>query len=177
VRLFFALWPDDALRAQFSRAAADLPADCRAHCVPPENYHLTLAFVGDVAMSQLGALRRIGSAQRACGFTLLFDAREHWGEPQVVVAAVRENPAALLELCTALHRALRQSLAAPRFKSPAAPLRAHVTLARKVAQAPVLQAMSPFSWSARAFSLVSSDTRGARAVYTVVDTWSLLDEN
>jgi 2'-5' RNA ligase len=56
------------------------------------------------------------------------------------------------------------------------PLRPHVTLARKVAQAPVLQAMSPFDWSARSFSLVSSDTSGAHSVYTVVDTWPLLYE-
>jgi nicotinamide-nucleotide amidase len=57
-----------------------------------------------------------------------------------------------------------------------APLRAHVALARKVAQLPVLQAMSPFSWPARSFSLIGSDTSGVCSVYTVVDTWPLLDE-
>ena len=63
---------------------------------------------------------------------------------------------------------------APRYDRP--PLRVHVTLARKVVQAPVLQAMSPLHWNARSFSLVRSDTGGARSVYTVVDTWQLLDE-
>jgi 2'-5' RNA ligase len=55
-------------------------------------------------------------------------------------------------------------------------LRAHVTLARKVPQAPVLQVMSPFDWNARSFSLVRSDTGAAHSIYTVVDTWPLLDE-
>ena len=37
--------------------------------------------------------------------------------------------------------------------------------------------MSPIELAARAhFSLVRSDTGGARSVYTVVDTWPLLDE-
>jgi len=59
---------------------------------------------------------------------------------------------------------------------PTAPLRPHVTLARKVTQAPVPQAMSPIDWRVRSFSLARSDTSGARSVYTVVDTWPLLDE-
>jgi len=58
----------------------------------------------------------------------------------------------------------------------AAPFRAHVTLARKVTQAPVLKAMPPFGWSAHSFNLVRSDTRGTHPVYTVMDTWPLLDE-
>jgi 2'-5' RNA ligase len=172
--MFFALWPDELTRTQFAHAAAALPADCRAHGVPRQNYHLTLAFVGDVAVSQRGTLQQIGASLRAPGSTITFAAYEYWREPQVIVAAAQENPAALHELWSRLQQALQSSQAAPRFKS--SPLRAHVTLARKVAQAPVLQAMSPVRWSARSFSLVSSDTSGAHSVYTVVDTWSLLDE-
>ena len=172
--MFFALWPDELMRTQFALAAAALPPDCRARGVPRLNYHLTLAFVGDVAVSQCGTLQQIGVSLRAPGSTIIFDAYEHWREPQVIVAAARDTPATLLELWSHLHLALQSSQAAPRFTS--APLRAHVTLARKVTQAPVLQAMSPVRWSARSFSLVSSDTRGAHSVYTVVDTWSLLDE-
>jgi 2'-5' RNA ligase len=60
---------------------------------------------------------------------------------------------------------------------PCERLRAHVTLARKVSQAPVLQAMSPIAWRATNFSLIRSDTGGAASAYTVVETWPLLDEN
>jgi RNA 2',3'-cyclic 3'-phosphodiesterase len=174
LRLFFALWPDACMRAQIADAAAVLRFAGAARPVPQENFHLTLAFVGEVPISQLAVLQQIGDAERTvAGCLIKLDAYEYWAEPQVVVAAARETPATLIELWTRLHRALTHMLVPLR---PPAPLRAHVTLARKVAQAPVLQAMSPIQWRARSFSLVRSDTSGARSVYTVVDTWPLLDE-
>jgi 2'-5' RNA ligase len=167
VRLFFALWPDTDTRARIVSAAEALRLAGEARLVPRENFHMTLAFVGEVATPQLAVLQQIGRVQRASGCTLTIDAYEYWAEPQVVVAVAREPPTALVELCTRLALNLNR-------RQPS--LHAHVTLARKVAQAPVLQAMSPFHWSARSFSLVRSDTSGARSVYTVVDTWPLLDE-
>jgi RNA 2',3'-cyclic 3'-phosphodiesterase len=176
VRLFYALWPDERVREHLAQAAAALQLADGARPVPYENYHATLAFIGEVAPSRLDALRWIGSTQRVPGCTITFDACAYWPEPQVVVAVARENPAALTELSTLLHQSLRLGGAAPRVERPPPPLRAHVTLARKVAQAPVLQALSPIQWNVRSFSLVSSDTRGAHSVYTVVDTWPLLYE-
>ena len=174
MRLFFALWPDPRVRATIAHAAAALPADLRAHRVPPQNYHLTLAFVGEVAATQLALLQQIGRSQRFAGCTLKFDALEYWREPRVLVATAGQIPPELLELWTQLCRALTQNQSLR--LEPVSPRRAHVTLARKVAQAPVLQAMSPFEWTSRDFSLVRSDTSGAHSVYTVVDTWPLLDE-
>jgi RNA 2',3'-cyclic 3'-phosphodiesterase len=175
VRLFFALWPDRRVRTCIARAAVGLPAELDAFRIPQENYHLTLAFVGEVPAPQLKVLQQVGGSQPLRGFTLNFDAYEYWRPPRVVVAAARQIPPELLELWTQLHRALTQSQAVPHFERAPPMLRAHVTLARKVAQAPVLQAMSPFKWTLREFSLVRSDTSGAHAVYTVVDTWPLLD--
>ena len=167
MRLFFALWPDVDTQAQIANAAAALRLAGDAQRVPRENYHVTLAFVGEVATSRLAVLQQIGRGQRAAGCTIRFDAYDYWPDHQVAVAIAREAPAALTLLWTQLHRDL---------KRPHSSLRAHITLARKVAQAPVRQAMSPFHWNARSFSLVRSDTSGARSVYTVVDTWQLLYE-
>ena len=180
MRLFFALWPDADTRARIAGAAAALRSSDEARQVPRQNYHVTLAFVGDVAESHLAVLQQVGFAQRAIACRIEFDAYEYWPGPRVVVAAVRQTPAALLELWAGLHAELARHGAALNSRcpqpAPLPPLRAHVTLARKVAQAPVLQAMSPFDWNARSFSLVSSDTSGAHSVYTVVDTWPLLYE-
>jgi 2'-5' RNA ligase len=169
MRLFFALWPDAGVRSLIADAAAGLRWSGAARPVPRENYHLTLAFVGEVPSSSLAVLQQIGRSQREPACTISLDAYEHWREPRVVVAVARETPAALTLLSTRLRAALQDRPAEP-------PLRAHVTLARKVAQASVPQAMSAIQWHATAFSLVSSDTRGQHAVYTVVDTWPLLDE-
>jgi 2'-5' RNA ligase len=55
------------------------------------------------------------------------------------------------------------------------PFRAHATLARKVSQAPVLPAMSQLCWRVHAVHLVRSASSCSGPVYTVVDTWPLLD--
>jgi 2'-5' RNA ligase len=176
LRLFFALWLDAQMRERIVHATSVLRLENGPHRVPAENYHMTLAFVGRVSHSQLAVLRQIGSDLRTAACTVTLDAVEYWPQSQVVVAAARENPAALLDLWSRLHQELARHQADLPHMPPAATLRAHVTLARKVSQAHVPQAMSPLSWSALAFSLVRSDTGGARSVYTVVDTWPLLDE-
>jgi len=176
MRMFFALWPDAETRARLAQAAEALDRADHGQRVPRENYHVTLTFVGAVEKSALAVLQQIGRQQRAMGFTITFDAYDYWPQPRVIVAAARAMPATLLDLWTGLRRDLSLQQTALSDTSLDAPLRPHVTLARKVAQAPVLQAMSPFSWNARSFSLVHSQTGGARSVYTVVDTWPLLDE-
>jgi RNA 2',3'-cyclic 3'-phosphodiesterase len=178
VRLFFALWPDADTRTRIADVADALRLAGDARPVTRDNYHVTLAFVGEVPQSELAVLQQIGCDQHATGCTITLDTYEYWPDSQVVVAAARQAPAALLELWTRLHAVLalrNAALNSRRLRQPPL-LRLHVTLARKVVQAPVLQAMSPFCWSARSFSLVRSDTGGARSVYTVVDTWQLLDE-
>jgi RNA 2',3'-cyclic 3'-phosphodiesterase len=175
VRLFFALWPDDDARAHIARAAMALRLAVDARPVPQESYHATLAFVGEVSIPQLAVLQQIGRAQRAAACAIRFDAYDFWRDSQAVVAVARESPAALTLLWAQLHRDLAL-LPHLKLEYPQPPLRTHITLARKVAQAPVLPAMSPFGWNVRSFSLVRSDTSGARSLYTVVDTWQLLYE-
>jgi 2'-5' RNA ligase len=167
MRLFFALWPDVDVVSQLAGVAANLPSDNSVR-VPSNNLHLTLAFVGEVARPRLAALREIGAAQRAPRFTLEIDAIEYWRESRVIVARVRQVPAVMRRLWMSLHKDLGLSC-----RTPFVP---HVTLARKVTQAPVQQVMSAFEWCATSFSLILSETSGRASAYTVVDTWSLLDE-
>ncbi len=167
--MFFALWPDALTCAQIANAAAVLRLSNAARPVPQRNYHLTLAFVGEVPSSGVAVLQQIGRSQRGSVCTIKLDTYEHWQESQVVAAVARETPPALSELSTRLRAALQDH-------QPEPPWRAHVTLARKVTQASVPQAMSPIQCCVKEFSLVSSDTRGSCSIYTVVDTWPLLDE-
>jgi 2'-5' RNA ligase len=167
VRLFFALWPDTDVTAQLAAAADKLTMRRPARLVNPRNYHLTLAFIGEVASSRLAVLQQIGRSLRAPCCDISFDSMEYWPASQVVVAAAQEVPSELTGLWTQLHDALDM----PRVR-----FRAHVTLARKVTQAPVLHEMSPISWTATSFGLIRSETGGAESAYTVVETWSLLYE-
>jgi RNA 2',3'-cyclic 3'-phosphodiesterase len=167
VRLFFALWPDVDAAMDLAGVAANLTLENSVR-VPSRNYHLTLAFVGEVPSSRLAVLQQIGAAQRAPSFSLELNAIEYWCESRVLVAVARQAPAKMLGLWANLHKDLALQCRPP--------LRPHVTLARKVTQAPVPQAMSAFAWRATSFSLILSKTGGLASAYTVVDTWPLLDE-
>jgi 2'-5' RNA ligase len=172
VRLFFAVWPEVETRERITQAARALRLQPEADAAAPNNYHMTLAFVGEVAAAQVPILQQIGGTRRIPAFSVRFDVYEYWPKPAVIVAAAREIPSSLELLWQELHRELAERQWALKPKR----LRPHVTLARKVCQEPVLQAMSPFVWRAGAFSLVRSGMEGAQSVYTVVDTWPLLDE-
>jgi 2'-5' RNA ligase len=132
---------------------------------------MTIAFVGEVSREVATALRVIGAAVRCRPFEVCFDAYEYWQKPEVVVAVASARTPILFEL----HRTLHAEVG--RLGLPADPLafRAHITLARKVTQAPVLKSISKFSWTARDFQLVRSARSAEGSTYTVVDSWSLLD--
>ena len=77
MRMFFALWPDALTRAQVANAVAVLRLTDAARPVPQQNYHVTLAFVGDVPISSLVVLRQIGLGQRGSTCTIRLDTYEH----------------------------------------------------------------------------------------------------
>jgi 2'-5' RNA ligase len=172
VRLFFAAVPDMETRRRVASVARALDLALPSSTVPYENFHMTLAFLGEQSETKLPTLLKIGAAQRTRAFSLRFDAYEYWPVSKAVVAATRDYPIELRQLCRELRVRLEQHelVLAPQ------PLRPHVTLARKVSQAPVPQAMSAFDWTVRGFSLMQSTTAAARPIYTVLHTWPLLDE-
>jgi 2'-5' RNA ligase len=171
MRLFFAAFPDTETSRKIAAAvrALDLPGAPRY--LPPENYHVTLLFLGDVSDTKVQSVRKIGGAQRVEVGSLRFDRWEYWKDARAVVASSSDRPQPLLRLRATLAAELAQHGVSFDDK----PLRPHITVARKVAQAPVLQALSEFSWVVRAFSLVSSVTASEGSVYTVVGAWPLLD--
>jgi 2'-5' RNA ligase len=171
-RLFFAFWPDAPVRARLADLAGSLAAGSAARAVPQENLHATIAFVGAVPIALFERVRAIGAAQRAAACSMRFEALEYWPKPEVVVAATRTVDPGLERLWQRLHR----DLAGLQLALDAKRLRPHVTLATHVAQPPPPRTVPPFEWRARDFCLVRSETGGERSVYTVVDTWPLLDE-
>ena len=167
MRLFFALLPGVDVATQLANLAAQIPVNDSGRLVSTKNFHLTVVFIGEAAAARLDSLRPIGQSLRAARFTVVLDSMVFWPQSQAVVAAARLAPPGLYRLSSHL----RNALALP--ESAFCP---HVTLARKVAQAPVLPAMSPVVWHATGVALIRSDTGGKESVYTVLDTWPLLDE-
>jgi 2'-5' RNA ligase len=172
IRAFYAFWPLPTNAAALASLRAALTLEPSAQLQAVDQLHMTIAFVGDVDAQRLEVLRGVGRRLRAGAMRLQFDAYEYWPKPEVVVAAARHVPPPLAELWETLHR----ELAASGFALTPKRLRPHVTLARKVAQEPVLPPLLPLTWAVSSFSLVSSARAGNRSGYTVLESWPLLDK-
>jgi 2'-5' RNA ligase len=168
-RLFFALWPTDALRGTLAGRVAALAPPGSGRVQRAEQLHLTLEFLGAVPAARLQALRDVAAAVRGEPFELVLDRVEYWRRPRVLCLVAREVPAAL----AALVQSLRTELASRGFEPECRPYRAHLTLARKVGQLPHLAPTDPVHWPATDFALVESVTERAGSIYRPVGAWSL----
>jgi 2'-5' RNA ligase len=173
VRLFFALTPDAATRRRLSTAADQLILVASARAVSAANLHITLAFVGEVPDANLQIFREMGANLRLRQCVTTLSLWDYWPKSQALVLTARNNAQELAVQTDRLRAAVSERV---RLRRDARAWRAHVTLARKVAQAPVLPVISPIEWISSLFCLMSSSMDGNESVYTVVDSWPLLDK-
>lgn len=163
-RLFFALWPDDALRREIVKRRAAIGNPYR-RTVPDRNLHLTLLFLGDQPGDRLEALIDAVERIRLPGFTLVLDrlgwfarARVAWlGGPPV--AGGLRLVGALADRAGGLGLEFDRRSWAP-----------HVTLYRDVRQVPRAAEIRPLRWPASEFALIESIPGRP---YQVLRTWPL----
>jgi 2'-5' RNA ligase len=98
MRLFFALWPDAAVRAQLARWSALCHASSGGRPTRPQNLHATLAFLGEVAPARLPALSALAAQSVAPPFELALDHVGYWRRHRIVYAGTRQSPPAQLHL-------------------------------------------------------------------------------
>ena len=179
LRLFFALTPNADQNAGLAGRAAPLVTRLRAQWVPPENLHVTLAFMGFVAEEKLSQLRDIAAGIRAMPATLCFDALEHWEKVHVLCATASDSPTAAP--ARVLAERLATASAAAGFSPDIKPFRAHLTLARKVHRASAATCDWPYTLTPPLivhfdrFVLMQSRRDESRSVYSVVDSWPLYE--
>lgn len=177
-RLFFALQPTIATAAGILEAATPLVNALQVPSVPATNLHATLCFIGEVAPERLDDLRAAAASVRGKPIELHFDVFEFWETPRVLVAgATRESAAA-----NALSIALRDAAVAAGFTPDDKPLRAHLTLARKIQHLDAgkiawPQEISPgFVVRADSFVLMESRREEQRSIYSALDSWPLYEK-
>ena len=167
-RLFFALWPSLELsRELYSVAGRILEGDGRR--VPPENIHLTLAFLGSVKASFRQCAERAAAAIRGESFTLILEQVGCWPKPGIVWVGPRHAPEPLSRLAQELNAGLAACGYAPEGRSYAA----HLTLARKLRRCNKNLPIDPLIWEVRRFCLVQSHTHAEGARYEIVRSWEL----
>ena len=153
-RCFFALWPPETVARQLAGIAADYAQAAGGRPTRFETIHLTLAFLGDIAVEHLPELQRVVGEIDARAFELTLDRFGIWQHNRLFWAGC-VSPPALLDLAGALSkRLLAAGFAVADGKRPFVP---HVTLVRKLARLDVaLPAAKDLTFHCGAFVLVRS---------------------
>ena len=167
-RLFFALWPDAAVREALGALRAGLPADA-GRPAPARDLHVTLVFLGEIADTSLGAVVAPASRIRVPPFELVLNEVGFFRRARALYLAPREIPPPL----SALVAKLREALSGAGFRPEARPYRPHLTLCRKAGGLPPGFRPPPLRWRVRDFSLVESASAPRAARYALRATWPL----
>ena len=167
-RLFFALWPPLELsRELYSVAGRVLEGEARR--VPPENIHLTLAFLGSVKAPFRHCAEQVAVAIRTGSFTLTLEQIGCWQKPGILWVGPRHTPEPLSRLVRELNAGLAACGYVPEERSYAA----HLTLARKLRRFNTNLSIDPLVWDVRRFCLVQSHTHAEGTRYEIIRSWEL----
>ncbi len=170
LRLFFALWPDEPVRAALAAWQPPLCGLCGGSPMRDDTLHSTLLFLGQVQAHRLEALLLAAQEVEAGVFEIEFDVARYWGHNHILYAAPQYVPEMLVELQSELELRLRKH----RFAFDPREFKPHVTLLRHAQWSDTpLPGMSAVRWPVREFALVQSlgDERGAR--YEVLARFAL----
>ncbi|XOV90445.1 MAG: RNA 2',3'-cyclic phosphodiesterase [Pseudomonadota bacterium] len=169
MRLFFALQPDPATCLAI--------AAWRDNTLPPldapvsaANFHITLAFLGEIKERQLDALCGATDELAQQSVTVSLDQLGYWSKPGILWIGPSTSPQTLTELARSLRQAGRR-VHAPAKQSPFQP---HLTLARRCQTPPPVSAVAPsFNLSFEHFVLFVSERSRSGLRYTRVAEWPL----
>ncbi len=168
LRLFFALWPDDATRDALNRTGKWLHQHWGGRRMRADTLHITLAFLGSTPAEQLGRLATCADAVKTKAFELILDQAGYWRHNRIGWLGASETPPQHSDLVGALNTALQDA----GFPVDARPHVPHVTLLRKSLGGEVPECM-PVHWPINDFVLVKSVTESNGAHYEVIWRWPL----
>lgn len=160
LRLFYALWPDDASRA----ALAKLQIAVHGRKTRYENLHLTLAFLDQQPVALLPELQEILGDLPEKALTLELDRIGYFTKSRIAWAGMHVVPDALFDLQRDLMNRLAQKNIVADTRSV---FRPHVTLARDAA-VPVDTPFQPVRWHATEICLVASTLDKDGVSYRVI---------
>ena len=177
LRVFFALWPDADVRDRLREIARAIAERAQGRPPPPENLHMTLAFVGEVPEASIATLQRIGRAAAATvpPFALTLDRIGTFPRQGIAWAGASWPPDALVRLAAEL----ADGLTAQGFRLERRPFHAHVTLARRcrVRAADPMRDGEPLSapivWNVARATLMASELASGPPRYRELDGWPL----
>lgn len=168
LRIFFALWPDDATRDALNRTGKWLHQHWGGRLMRADTLHITLAFLGSTPVEQLDALAACADTVHTDAFELILDQAGYWRHNRIGWLGASQTPPQHLELVGALNAALRGA----GFAVDARPHVPHVTLLRNTAGGE-LPACEPVCWPISDFVLIASRAEADGMHYAVIRRWPL----
>ena len=168
-RLFFALWPDDDVRQAINQQSQPIIQNVNGKTTPLENWHITLAFLGDVDMPTKQCMQQVAGTVQGGHFSLSLDKLGYWPKPRILWLGASQTPDNLRDLVTNLNT----NLSGCGYRPDTRPFQINLTLMRKANRIETLPSITPICWSVNDFCLVHSifDSSGSR--YEVVARWAL----
>lgn len=166
-RLFFALWPDDAIRQHCLDVVNKLSGQ-GLRPVAPKNLHVTLLFLGNIDAEQQAGISAAADALSVPPIMeLTFDRLSFWKKPAIYCLTGRRfdrEVAALVEQLASIATQYGVMVDERPFKP-------HITLARK-AKASVVIEFESIIWRAGALCLAESCSTADGVEYRVIKRWA-----
>jgi 2'-5' RNA ligase len=172
-RVFFALWPDDALRRRIELSAAQLERDHApgGRRLRADRYHLTLQFLGDfqpLPPSLVDDARDAAASLNLAPFDLILDRAGSFRGSNVWWLGSHVPPVGLQQLWDGLGQALAQRRV--RVKSPSQAFAPHLTIQRDVRRHIADETIVPLRWRIDEYVLIDSQPGQP---YNVIGRWPL----
>jgi len=169
MRTFFAITPD----AQTCLSINEWVRLCWPALERPvavQNYHVTLAFLGDTSADQLRFIEEAFENHQAPAFSLNLTETGYWSESDALWLGPSEVPGTLQSLADKCKRVANKAgiRVSQRRYQP------HLTLARKNTVPPSMPLIDPaFAFTAESFQLVQSLRERSGVRYTDLLSWPL----
>jgi 2'-5' RNA ligase len=164
-RLFFALEAGDQLRQAVHTIQQGLGIEGRA--VRPEQFHVTLAFLGQQADTLIPDLNKIGDSLSLMPCTIMFDRTGYFSGSRVLWLGASHVPDSLLTFRQSLVDALSESGIAYDQRA----WKLHLTLYRRLRKPAGRIENISLSWRLNGFSLMESVNRKNGVEYHRLGYW------
>lgn len=168
-RVFFALWPDAETVDKLQQVARDWMPHVGGRPLRRHDLHMTLAFVGDVDESRIGALREMASAIESPSFTLKLDRCGCWVHSEVAWVGCLHTPPELVELASTLGEGLVNT----GYPTERRRFKPHITLLRRARCDARLAVGHSIKWKVDKFMLAQSHLAQTGATYDILGHWNL----
>lgn len=168
--MFFAVWPTAEVVEALTPLAHEI-ASGEGRAQASENFHLTLAFLGDVTLDRLDDLRSIGAAaaRAVAPFRLALDYTGSFKQTGIVwLGASKPSPG-----IRTLAGGLRDALGAQGFSVDRHAFQPHVTLVRKCRHQVRLMLGEPILWPIDRLVLNASEPGRSAPRYREIISWPL----